>query len=337
MFVYSLEDRDPYSTHNVKGGTFQNVHKEDFPALQGMAFHRLSMEPGTLNPPHWHTNAHEIVYVISGTGLFGIRGPSDADSDVFKATAGDVVFIEQNYSHWFKSIGSDNLDVAVWFNAENPTTLGLVSSLRGVPDSEVGLAYGVAQDVVTGLNTDVANLLAGQVSAEEVDGFNDPSDFKTSMFDDDKLDFEDSAAGTIRKVKTENFAKMQDFLLAHITVQPGAMRQIHWHLFPNELNLVLSGKGEFGVVTPDNTSYVYPVGRNDVIMAPVGYSHYALNSGNTTFEFLLGFDHANIDGVDVRQVLGNMCPDSVRQQTLKIDGGRIDQLRTASVPIVPPL
>lgn len=335
MFVFNLGGSP--KKQNIKGGEARSANKANFPALEGMSINRLSMKPGTLNPPHWHLNTHEVVYIISGTALFGIRGVHD-ELSIFKASAGEMVFIEKNYLHYFKSIGNEKLEVGVWFNSDRPTTVSLAGTFRGTPDSVVAQAFEVEEELVDRFSTDTTRLLAGRKRDGE-DQVDQQSSFKFNLRDnDDKkvLVFDKPESGQVRIARPSVFSSFEDFSLAHIRLKPGAMRQIHWHQHASELNLVIDGSGEFGIVTPEGDSFVYPVSQGDIMMAPVGYPHYVKNTGTREFEFILGFDHADIASIDVRGSFQAM-PRSIKQQTLKPRLNTFEKFNTEGEALLPPV
>ena len=317
-------------------GSVAVSNKTVFPVLEGLAVNRLSMLPGALSPPHWHSNSHETVYVIAGRALFGIRG-LHGEQSIFTAEAGEMVFIERNYLHYFKSIGeTDPLEVAVWFTSDTPTTLPLVGALSTPNDSIVAQAFGVSEDMAGALSDDTSHLLPGEICDEERAACA-RSPFKFKLKDNSQSDllvFADPAAGQVRIANPSVFGRMKDFVLAHIVLLPGALRQIHWHRFPNELNLVVDGAGEFGVLTPGGETSCEAVTQDTLMMGVGGSSHYIKNTGTETLEFLLGFDAESVSGIDVRDCLQAM-PESIRKQTLG-EGIDYDQFDTNPMSLIPP-
>lgn len=87
--------------------------------------------------------------------------------------------------------------------------------------------------------------------------------------------------------------------------------------------------------TPEGQSFVATVNPDDCMMAPLGYPHYVKNTGECDFHFILGFDHGDIAGVDVRDGLTTML-DSIRRQTL---GNEVpfEEFVTDHASLVPPL
>src|SRR5438874_2441827 len=50
-------------------GSIHRVTADSFPILRGMSIKRLVLNPGAMRTPHWHANANELTYCVSGTAL----------------------------------------------------------------------------------------------------------------------------------------------------------------------------------------------------------------------------------------------------------------------------
>ena len=334
QFTYQLELVEEENGAGSRALSNQDV----FPELRGMAINRLLLKPGTLNPPHWHSNSHETVYIISGRALFGIRG-LHGEQSIFTAEAGEIVFIERNYLHYFKSIGEgedEDLEVAVWFTSMSPTTIPLAGALSTPSDSIVAQAFGISESMAGTLKPDDHPLLCGDILEEERNACeHSPFKFKLSgNSQSDLLVFDTPAAGQVRIANPSVFARLKNFVLAEIILKPGALRQIHWHRFPNELNLVISGCGEFGVLTPEGVASCEAVEPDTMMMGVAGSSHYVKNTGEGDLTFLLGFDGDSVSGIDVRDCLQAM-PDSIRKQTLGEEAD-YDQFNTDPMTLIAP-
>ena len=53
-------------------GSIRRVTADNFPILSGMSIKRIVVNPGAMRTPHWHANANELTYCISGTSLVSV-------------------------------------------------------------------------------------------------------------------------------------------------------------------------------------------------------------------------------------------------------------------------
>ena len=53
-------------------GSIQRLTADVFPILNGLSIKRLLIDPGAMRTPHWHANANELTYCVSGTALVSV-------------------------------------------------------------------------------------------------------------------------------------------------------------------------------------------------------------------------------------------------------------------------
>lgn len=94
-----------------------------------------------------------------------------------------------------------------------------------------------------------------------------------------------SAAAGALAVMADNEANVQ-----MLRMDPGSLREPHWHTNCWELQIPLSGTGTLGVVNPDGTWSVQKVGVGDVGFIPLGYAHYVENTGEDDLLWVLAFN-----------------------------------------------
>lgn len=98
------------------GGSLRVVTQKDFPINSTLTSALMIVEPGAFRELHWHPNADEWHYVISGSGqvtLFGSHGRVRT----MDYRRGNVAFIKQGYGHFIENSGTEELKVLILFNA----------------------------------------------------------------------------------------------------------------------------------------------------------------------------------------------------------------------------
>ena len=59
------------------GGLLRAASVRQFPASQGIAGASMCLQPGSLRELHWHTNAAELGYVVSGSCRTTVLSPEE--------------------------------------------------------------------------------------------------------------------------------------------------------------------------------------------------------------------------------------------------------------------
>lgn len=90
------------------------VNENNFPALADITCYTLEVWEECMRIPHWHANASELGYVISGT-IEVMIWRSPGETAVFTLTAGMCWFIPQAALHSLNNIGSTHAQLLVGF------------------------------------------------------------------------------------------------------------------------------------------------------------------------------------------------------------------------------
>jgi oxalate decarboxylase len=128
-------------------GTVQGCDEKVFPIVTGQkaAMFLVVLKPKGIREPHWHPNAWEFDYCISGRARMSVVAPNN-EWKIFDVKPGQVVFVPQGYFHYFENIGLDDLRFLVVFNdsaSESSDDIGISVSLGGVPNHVLAATFGV--------------------------------------------------------------------------------------------------------------------------------------------------------------------------------------------------
>ena len=119
---------------------------------------------------------------------------------------------------------------------------------------------------------------------------------------------------------------------AFVEVEPGGMRELHWHPNANEWQYYISGQGRMTVFAAgDAGTFDYQAG--DVGFVPRNMGHYIENTGDTTLQFLELWKSNKFADVSLRWLA--FTPSELVQGTLKLDQSVMSALRRGPAPVVP--
>lgn len=75
--------------------------------------------------------------------------------------------------------------------------------------------------------------------------------------------------GSVKIVDSRNFTAATDIALAQVTINPGAMRELHWHPNSDEWSYFLSGEARITVWAGENNARTFNFQAGDVAYIPL--------------------------------------------------------------------
>ncbi|SCY74115.1 oxalate decarboxylase [Paenibacillus polysaccharolyticus] len=107
QFTYRLLAQEPLIT---PGGSVRIVDSTNFPISTTVAAALVEIKPGAMRELHWHPNADEWQYYLTGEGRMTVFG-GNGIARTFDYRAGDVGYVPVAMGHYIQNTGKDTL----WF------------------------------------------------------------------------------------------------------------------------------------------------------------------------------------------------------------------------------
>lgn len=115
-----------------KGGEVRIVDSHNFKASKTVAAALVNLKPGGLRELHWHPNADEWQYYISGKGRMTVfTGGGKARTMDFQA--GDVGYIQQSLPHYIENTGDSDLEFLEMFKSDHYEDISLGQWISHLP------------------------------------------------------------------------------------------------------------------------------------------------------------------------------------------------------------
>jgi oxalate decarboxylase len=114
----------------------------------------------------------------------------------------------------------------------------------------------------------------------------DPVTFSTSL---DKLPIKATSGGWARDITTKGLPIATDIAGAHLYLNPGGVREMHWHNSA-EWAYILAGHCQVTVVDPEGETEVANYGPGDLWYFPKGHAHAIQTIGSEPCHAVLAFD-----------------------------------------------
>jgi len=133
------------------------------------------------------------------------------------------------------------------------------------------------------------------------------------------------SGGQVRIVDSTNFPMAKTIAAALVEIEPGAMREMHWHPNNDEWQYYISGRARMTVFASGGKARTFDYQAGDVGYVPFAMGHYVQNIGDIPVRFLEMFRSDRFADVSLNQWMALTPPELVRAH-LNFDDKTIDAL-----------
>lgn len=321
------------------GGWAREVTQDDFAISQDISGVNMRLAAGGIREMHWHQQA-EWAFVTNGscriTTIDGQGRPSVDD-----VGPGDLWYFPAGLGHSLQGLGPDGAEFLLAFDngkASEFNTLLLTDWFAHTPPEVLALNFDVPAD--TFKNIPLSNLwifegkepgpLADDRKAVGVVPGTEPVIFRMSAMTPNKV----TKGGRVQVVDSSNFPISKTVAAALVTVEPGGMRELHWHPNADEWQYYIKGEARMTVFNTGPKAQTADFRAGDVGYIKKSLGHYIQNTGSTELQFLEIFKTDRYAEVSLSQWLTRTPPALVAQH-LNIDPSVIGQFPKNSPDVVP--
>jgi oxalate decarboxylase len=270
-------------------GSITRVTADTFPILNGLSIKRVVINPGAMRTPHWHANANELTYCVSGTSLVSVLDNGSQFSS-FTVSAGEMFHIDSGALHHIENIGQDIAEFIIAFRSERPEDFGLAASFGAMTDAVLGNTYGLpAADLAT-LRRDTADR---PLAARQGDPVVPPT---AHFLNPHKFDVEGEsppisiAVGSARLARVQFWPALKDLSMYSLRIREDGMREPHWHPVTAEMGYVHRGSARMTLMNPGGAIDTWYLKQGDVYFIPRAYPHHIEVVDSPDIHFLIFFD-----------------------------------------------
>lgn len=297
-----------------KGGTAYIVGKDQFPTLDGVTCYTVEVWEDCMRIPHWHPNASELGYVISGT-IEIIIWRSPGESAVFTLGPGMCWFIPQASLHSLNNVGKERAKLLVGFSTDEPQDIDLPVAFNGIP-APLRDAYTSPHSDLRQWSGVIDNPLLGRYPVQPairhvITG--SPYGFDlakvTPLFNEDDL-------GSVVWGVKSNWGILDAISVLHARLKPGVARDAIWYPDAGTLYVVAKGKAEFHLIIAGQEPKPFEIGLYDYVFVPAGVLHTFINTSTEDFEVTAFFTKANPQPEVSLSVATGFFPNAVRRAAM---------------------
>jgi oxalate decarboxylase len=326
-------------SHNrvLSGGFARETTIRELPISTEIAGVNMRLKPGGIRELHWHKEA-EWAYVIAGGCRISIL---DEEGRLFidDVSVGDLWYFPSGLPHSIQAL-EDGVEFLLAFDSgdfsENETFL-ITDWFTHTPREVLAKNFGVEESAFDALPTDIAHtryMFAGEVPPPRQDDapeavMEPPLSYTWHMMGQEPIK---APGGWVRITDSRNFTISKTMAAARVEVEPGRIRELHWHPNADEWQYWLEGQGRMTVFASGGKSRTFDYQAGDVGYAPRAMGHYIENTGEEPLVFLALFRSDHYADVSLAQWMGVLPPELVKAH-LNLDDEVIAKL-PKTVPLV---
>ncbi len=320
------------------GGWTRQVTARELGVSKSIAGVNMRLNAGGVRELHWHKQA-EWSYMLYGTAritAIDAQGRNFVDD----VGVGDLWYFPGGVPHSIQGLGSDGCEFLLVFDDgdfDEDSTFLLSDWFKHVPSEVLGKNFGVPATLF-GHTPDPRELY---IFAAPVPGPLGPgklmgADPVAQTFSHHMLAQEPirTKSGTVRITDSGIFPASKNIAAALVEIEPGGMRELHWHPNTDEWQYYISGQGRMGVFAANGPARTFDFKGGDVGYVPFAMGHYVENAGSTTLRFLEVFKSSYYADLSLNQWLA-LTPPELLKVHLELDQQFTDALRKTKAPIVP--
>ncbi|MDF2433847.1 MAG: oxalate decarboxylase [Mucilaginibacter sp.] len=278
------------------GGSAKEATVEEFPVSQSIAGVIMRLNPGGFRELHWHSIAAEWAFILEGKVRTTVITP-DGSTSTDEFEVGDIWYFPKGYGHSLQCVGNEPCAFVLGFDNGHFSEFGTFSVTDWVshisPDI---LAHnsGLPASALAVLPKKELYIGKGKIAVEPIPRNVDPNipaSYSSHKFrletDGIKQEFK---GGYIKVVSSKEFPIQTTLTSLRMNIEPGALRELHWHPNADEWQYVISGQGRVSIFGSHGRVKTMDYSKGMVSFIKQGYGHYIENTGKETLKLVILFN-----------------------------------------------
>jgi oxalate decarboxylase len=326
--------------HNrrTEAGWAREVTVRQLPIAKSIAGVNMRLNAGAVRELHWHLPA-EWAYMLYGSARI-----TAVDENNLKFVAdvkeGDLWFFPSGIPHSIQGLGPDGCEFLLAFDdgafSEDSTFL-ITDWMAHTPKAVLAKNFGTTASLFDRLPEKELYIFNARMPGAPADDMKQsrqpvvPEPFNFSLMDQAPIR---TAGGTVRIADSSNFKASKTIAAALVEVEPGGMRELHWHPNADEWQYYISGKARMTVFASGSKANTVDFAASDVGYVPRSFGHYIENTGTDRLRFLEIFASNHYADVSLKGWMAN-SPAELVADHLKVADDFIKSLNETKQPVVP--
>ena len=310
-FTFALEK----SQGRVRDGSYgKEATVEQLPISKGIAGVSMRLEPGVMRELHWHATAAEWAYVVSGRVRTTVVDPQGR-TGIDDFSPGDIWYFPRGHGHMLQCLGKEPCHFILVFDNgyfSEFGTFSLTDWMGHVPPALLAKNLGLPEAIFRGFPKEEVYFAKGPIPPEPpaapLGGVNPPPlSHRHSLLSQEPL--HTFKGGREWRVEAQDFPISATMTGVILELEPGALRELHWHPNADEWQYLLAGNIRATLFGSRGRYREATLEAGDVGYIPQGYGHSLENVGPEVARILIVFNAGTYQTVDLSQWIAGQPAD----------------------------
>jgi len=279
---------------------------EQLPISKGISGVTMRLGPGGMRELHWHATAAEWAFVNERRVRTTVIQPN-GQSETNDFEPGDVWYFPRGHAHMLECLGNEPCHFILIFDNGYFSEFGTFSITDWIgvtPKPLMARNLGVSESALAGFPTKEVYFAQGAVPPEKqstpLQGWRQaPVTHKFKLLEQQPHRIYEG--GKEWRVDSTNFPISKTVTGIILDLEPGALRELHWHPSADEWQYVLEGNISVTMFGSHSRHRIETLEKGDVAYIPQGYGHSIENVGDKKCRVLIGFNSGVYETIDLSQ------------------------------------
>jgi oxalate decarboxylase len=320
-----------------QGGWGRQTTARELPVATELAGVNMRLKAGAVREMHWH-KAAEWAFMLKGRARITAI---DQDRHAFQDDVGegDLWNFPAGIPHSIQGLEGDGCEFLLVFddgNFSEEETFLLTDWLAHTPREVLAKNFGVPESAFDRIPEKelwiFQTAVPGPLAADRISGAGAvPCPYSHHMTAQEPIR---TKSGTVRITDSKVFPAAQTIAAGLVEIEPGGMRELHWHTNVDEWQYYISGEARMTVFASQSNARTFNFQAGDVGAVPFPMGHYIENIGKTTLRFLELFKSDHFADVSLAKWLA-FTPHELVRAHLNIDESVLAGIARSATPVVP--
>ena len=319
------------------GGWTRQVTVRELGISTNIAGVNMRLNRGGVRELHWH-KAAEWAYMLYGNARI-TAVDAQGRNFVDDVGVGDLWYFPSGIPHSIQGLEPDGAEFLLVFDDgsfDEENTFMITDWFKHTPTEVLTKNFGVPASLFGSIPDQSERYIfsghvPGPLSSDRIPGATAvPQKFTHQLMAQQPIK---TSGGTVRIVDSSVFPVSTTIAAALVEVNPGGLRELHWHPNTDEWQYYIEGQGRMGVFGASGQARTFDFQAGDVGYVPFAMGHYIENTGTAPLRFLEMFKSSYFADLSLDTWMA-LTPPELLQAHLHLDRQVMDALRKNKAPVV---